>query len=376
MAEQLPENIDVLFESAGTRTVGAAGDQVRACAVEQCLPSTTSSTAVTTVVPPPSSSTIAAEESSTSRGEIGQETSVRTERASLQTAGSLGELETSTTPATTSNHAQTATEAAEFELGAEEVDKLDKLAQEAIRRASAEELPCFCREENSSPPPQHRNYAGVFIKCDECGRWCHAHCANLTYIKARQLGRPYVCKPCGGEQYVPPARTKAHRRSYDTLRQQHRDADSGRTARAPAPRAPTARSDDVFDAAAEAMGILIPGRPSAGVTQPRRSATGRMQKMPERYRQDVEKKGRAPAHDAAVPAGLDLAPEAGTKLERKRALKSRAQHEDMRMIIPRSRAEERLIAFLGTGQTAVRIVGRVEEVLDARPEKLSTPTND
>ena len=70
VAEQLPENIDVLFESAGTRTVGAAGDQVRACAVEQCLPSTTSSTAVTTVVPPPSSSTIAAEESSTSCGEM------------------------------------------------------------------------------------------------------------------------------------------------------------------------------------------------------------------------------------------------------------------------------------------------------------------
>ena len=61
-------------------------------------------------------------------------------------------------------------------------------------REESEELPCFCNS-RTAPTAADFAFAGVYVQCERCSRWCHGVCADLTRKDAAQLER-YLCPPC------------------------------------------------------------------------------------------------------------------------------------------------------------------------------------
>ena len=76
----------------------------------------------------------------------------------------------------------------------EEESEESESEESESEREENEELPCFCNS-RTAPTAADFAFAGVYVQCERCSRWCHGVCANLTRKDAAQLER-YLCPPC------------------------------------------------------------------------------------------------------------------------------------------------------------------------------------
>jgi hypothetical protein len=70
----------------------------------------------------------------------------------------------------------------------EEESEESESEESESEREENEELPCFCNS-RTAPTAADFAFAGVYVQCERCSRWCHGVCANLTRKDAAQLER-------------------------------------------------------------------------------------------------------------------------------------------------------------------------------------------